>query len=105
MMVGNFPTFASKRLGKPCLLQRFIGGVAGFRAMIDSEMPVGERAEPYVMIALAMPHEIAARCGQQFFQFSKESSHAGSVAGVGDLRQVLGHDMHRDFRHVGFNAV
>ena len=55
-----------KLLFEPGLLQDFVRGVAGLDDFIDRDAAIAQRAEPYVMIAPAMPFEVTACFGQPF---------------------------------------
>jgi hypothetical protein len=68
-------------------------------------MAVGDRAEPYLVIAFARPDVMTTGPGQKLFQFAQISRHGGSEGGIRDLCQVLGHDMHGNFRQIRGGAV
>lgn len=57
------------------LLQRFIGGVARFRTVIDGEMAVCDRAEPDFVITFARPYVMTSGRVQQCLEFPKVARH------------------------------
>ena len=46
-------------LGQAGLFQRFVGGVPGFHAVVDRDVPVGQRTLPDLVIAFTGADEVA----------------------------------------------
>jgi hypothetical protein len=65
-----------KAFGQSGLLQGFIGGVAGFRPIVDSEVSRRNRAEPDLVVTTTVLDEGATGRLQQSLQLAQEPGHA-----------------------------
>ena len=65
----------SESLFQSSLLERFIRCMARLGPFIDREVPVGQRAEPDLMIAFAHPNKGAAVLRQDLFELAQKAGH------------------------------
>ena len=64
-----------ERLLQPRLGEYGIGGVPGLDVAVNREAAIGDGAVPNLMVATAMPHEVAVRCTEPLLQPPRVARH------------------------------